>query len=91
MVMTLILGALAGVLARQGQRQIIEALARFLDEEQMPDAAGRQVAALLVALLVAALLLFLLGVNAPPFLLVLAGGLGFFQQEIREAILSRRG
>ncbi|MDU8913336.1 hypothetical protein [Aestuariicoccus sp. MJ-SS9] len=91
MILTLILAAAAGWATRPAEPQVTEALLRLLGEEGLPDATGRRVAAFAAMLAVAAVFLALLDVEGHPLMLILGGALGYFQQEIREAILARRG
>ena len=91
MLLTLILGAAAGALAPRIVPMLTEWLGNVLGEGQMPDAARLQVAGFTLALLAAALVLVLAGVDGRPVLLLTGGLLGAFHAEIRAAILARMG
>ena len=89
MLFGLIVAILAGVAARPLERQVTDLLARWLGEDDMPDAAGRRVASFGATLLLAALVLEFSGSGASPVILMLGGLAGYFQAELRRALLSR--
>ena len=88
MIFGLIVSILSGLAVRPLEAQVTDFLARFLDEEQMPDAAGRRVAAFAVVLLLPALVVDYAG-SGSAAIVVLGGFIGYFQAEIRQALLTR--
>ena len=90
MILTVVLAALAGWGAKQVEDRVSEMLLQVLGPDNMISDQDRSVAALLLCLLVAAFVLSLLGFGGHVFLFVVAAILGFFQEEIREAVLNRR-
>ncbi|MEC3861075.1 hypothetical protein VK792_07235 [Mesobacterium sp. TK19101] len=90
MVFTIILSVLAGWAARPLQAQVVELLLRVMDEDHMPDRDGQAVAAFALVMMLAALVLEFAGGSASPLLVLVGGFLGYFQAELREALLSRR-
>lgn len=90
MLFTLIIAIAAGALVPYLEPHVRDAMGRFWDEDQMPDAGGVRMASFGLALLAAAILLSLAGTDGAPVLLVLGGLIGAFQAEIRAAIQARR-
>ena len=90
MILTLILGALAGVAARPAEQKVTEILLGFVGQDNMPGGTDMRVMSLLVCMTLAGVLLWIGTEGASPFVFALAAGLGYFQAEIREAILNRR-
>ncbi len=90
MILTLILSALAGWAARPLEPRITEFLVSLIGADNLPASDDRRVAALLVTLLGAALVLWIGTSGSSPVVLVIGAALGYFQQELREAILSRQ-
>lgn len=90
MILTLILGVAAGWAARPGEPKVTEFLISLMGRENLPDAQDRRAASLLVCLLLGAAVCALLGLYARIFVFVLGACLGFFQAQLREAILTRR-
>ena len=89
MLLTVILSALAGAAVQPMQPKITELLHRFLEDEKMPDQAGRRVVAFCVAMIIAAIVLMLLGMPRPVVLMLVCGLIGYFQSQIRDMLLSR--
>lgn len=90
MILTLILGALAGWGARPAEPKVTEILHGFIGEENLPKEVDRRVLSLLACMLLASVLLWIGSDRTSLFLFVLAAAGGYFQAEIREAILNRR-
>jgi len=90
MFITLFVGALAGWGAKLVETQVAEALYRMLGQDYMISDQDRSAASLILCLFVAALVLTLLGFGDHVFLFILAAGLGFFQEELREILWNRR-
>ncbi|MBP0480937.1 hypothetical protein [Sagittula salina] len=90
MILTVILGALAGWAAKRIEPQVTDQLYRWLGDRDMIADQDRGVASLLVCLLAAAALLSLLGEGGRVFLFSVLVALGYFQEELREALLSRK-
>lgn len=90
MILTILLGALAGWAARPAEPKITEIVLGFTGEENLPAEIDRRVMSLVVCLALAGLLLWIGTDGGSPFLFVIAAGAGYFQAEIREAILNRK-
>ena len=90
MVLTLIVAALAGWAARPLEPRLTELLLGTLGAAVLSEAAARRVIALLVTLFCAAILLWVLGARSGLAPFVLAAGIGHFQRELREAVISRK-
>ncbi|GAA4224941.1 hypothetical protein GGQ68_001834 [Sagittula marina] len=90
MILTVILGALAGWGARQIETQVTDQLYRWLGDDHMIADQDRGVASLLLCLMAAAAILSLLGESGRVFLFTLIASLGYFQQELRASVLSRK-
>ncbi len=90
MLFTLILAGVAGFLTPQIQPRLIELALKVLDEEQLPKGGGLDVAGFAIVMMVTAIVLTLLGASHSPLLLLIGGFLGYFQAEIREAVLNRK-
>jgi uncharacterized membrane protein YeaQ/YmgE (transglycosylase-associated protein family) len=90
MILTLILGGLAGWAARPAEPKITEIILGFVGEENLLEGPDRRVMSLVVCLMLAGVLLWIGTDHGSPFLFALAAGAGYFQAEIREAILNRK-
>lgn len=90
MILTVVLAALAGWGAKRIEAQVTDQLYRWLGSENMIADQDRGVAALLICLLTAAALLSLLGETGRIFLFTLIAALGYFQEDLREILLSRK-
>jgi len=90
MVFTIILSGLAGWAARPLQPQVIDLLIRVMDEQHVPGPEGQAVASFALVMMLAALVLEFAGGTASPLLVLVGGFLGYFQAELREAVLARR-
>lgn len=90
MILTALLGALAGFAARPAEPKITEIFGDFLGESHLPQEGDRKVLAFATCLAVAAIVLWIGSEDASPFVFAVSAGLGYFQAEIREAILNRR-
>ena len=90
MLLTLILASLAGWAVRPAEARIAEALAGVLGEERLQTPADRRGASLILCLLGAALLLWLLDARGGVLLFSLGAALGYFLDDLREAILRRQ-
>ncbi|CUH77017.1 hypothetical protein [Tropicibacter naphthalenivorans] len=90
MILTLIIGVVAGYAARPAEPKMTEALVSLLGADNLPDVQDRRAASLLLCLLLGAALCALLGLWARVFVFVFGAALGYFQANIREAILNRR-
>ncbi|MFZ7089771.1 hypothetical protein [Primorskyibacter sp. 2E233] len=91
MILTLIFSALAGWAVRPAEPRITEILISALGRERLPEGKDRRIAALLVTMFGAALVLWLLDVSGRPTIFVIGAALGYFQQEIRDALTNRQG
>lgn len=91
MLLSLILGALAGWAARPLEPRLTNILVARIGADLLPDAPSLRVAALIATTTVAAVFMALLNVHGPVLLFVLGVGLGHFQAELRELWLSRQG
>lgn len=91
MLFTLIIGAAAGAATKPLQPRITEAVIRILGQENLPDAGGRKVLAFALMMTGAAIVLSVLDAPSQGALMLVSGLVGYFQAEIREAIIRRRG
>lgn len=91
MLMTLILGAVAGAGAHLVEPHAARLMGLAFGEDNMPDKPAQAVAGFAVALLAAAVLLALASDGAPVVALCLGGLLGYFHREIRRAVVDRMG
>ncbi len=91
MLLSLIVGALAGWGARVWEPKITDALAGVLGEAFLGRAADRAALSLFAVMLLGALLLWLLDVEASAFVLLLGAALGYFQEQIRARLVGRDG
>ena len=89
MILTLIASALAGWGARPAEPRITETFIGVVGQDRIPSEPDRRVLSLLVCLLGAALFLWMSGVPVRPGVFVLGAALGYFQKDLREAIVSR--
>lgn len=89
MLLTLIISAAAGYAAKIVEPRILELLLGFIGEDTLPDAADRRVASLLICLLAAGLVIALGFGSSSVFVFALGAFLGYFQEQIREAILKQ--
>lgn len=90
MIFTLVISVLAGLAAKPLEPRITEFLEDRMKDLQMVSASGRSVLSFVVAMLGAAILLALATDEVSPVLLVLGGGVGYFQAELREWITTFR-
>ena len=90
MLLTILFSLLAGAAVKPMQPQITEFLWRRIDESRLPDEAGRRLIAFAVTLSIAALLLTVLDMPRPVVVMLGLGLVGYFQAEIREALISQR-
>lgn len=91
MILSVVLGLVAGWGTRPLQPHVTEALVRLFGEARVPDQPSRRVASFGLALAAAALAATLLGQGGHALWLIGGGLLGYFQKDIREALLARRG
>ncbi len=90
MLLTILVAVFAGAAVPALQPKVTEALWRWMDERHLPDEAGRRVVTFAFAMACAAGLLWIVGIAASPVLLLAGGVVGYFQENLREAILARR-
>ncbi|MCH2095932.1 MAG: hypothetical protein MK160_12565 [Rhodobacteraceae bacterium] len=90
MLFTLILAAVAGFLTPKIQPRLIDLALKVLDETQLPKGGGLDVASFAIVMMTTAVLLTLLGGSNSPLLLLIGGFAGYFQEEIRDAVLNRK-
>lgn len=91
MILTLLLAIGAGWATRPAQPHVTEALVRLVGHDGVPDPTGRRVLTFGLVLALAAVVAGLLDAGGHPLILMLGGLVGYFQQDIREALLARRG
>ncbi|MDA7424119.1 hypothetical protein [Thalassococcus lentus] len=90
MLMTILLAGLAGWAARPAETKIAETLAGFVGEQGLQSQADRRAAALLVCLIGAGLVLWILDARGGALVFSIGAALGYFFNDIREAILNRQ-
>ncbi|MEC7670382.1 MAG: hypothetical protein VXZ18_18900 [Pseudomonadota bacterium] len=90
MLLTIVLSVLAGAAVVPVQPRVTEFLHRYLDEERLPDEAGRRLIPFCVTMGLAALILSFLTMPTPMILMLICGLIGYFQAPIRDALVSRR-
>lgn len=90
MILTLILSAAAGWAARPAEPKITDFLISLVGEENLPAGPDRRVATVLACLFGAAILIQLGEGEVSTVVFAIGAILGYFQQQIREAILNRQ-